>query len=41
MDITDFRDEIDNRIKLMKKTLRECYDDDFDNQSEVKLNGYE
>lgn len=41
MDITDFRDEIDNRIKLMKETLRECYDDDFDNQSEVELHGYE
>lgn len=41
VNLTRFRDEIDGRMKLMKKTLRECYDDDFDNQSEVKIHGYE
>lgn len=40
MNITDFRDEKEERAKIMKNRLRSLYDDTIDNQKEEDIEGY-
>lgn len=41
IDITEYRDEIDERKKLMKDLIRDLYTEDFDNQKEVEMEEYD
>jgi len=41
IDITDFRDERDKRIKSMKDIIRILYDDSFDGQEEEAMEEYD
>ena len=41
VNITDFRDEKDKRMKLMKDLIRGLYDDSFDGQDEEEMEEYD
>lgn len=41
VDLTEFRDEIEARKKIMKDILRGLYEEGFDKQKEEEIKGYE
>lgn len=41
INLTKFRDEIDERKKIMKDIIRSLYEEGFDRQGEVEISGYE